>query len=77
MPLTRSAIICTARRLSWMNCGLSSRSLGGYPITQSSGKTTVVAPPDLARSANSMILREFPAMSPTVGLICASAIRMN
>src|SRR3990170_4735066 len=52
-----------------------SRSSGGYPEIASSGKTTIAAPASLARTTRSKIFRAFPAMSPTVVLICARAMR--
>lgn len=59
------------------NCGFSSKSLGGYPVIDNSGKTTSSAPCALARAILSAILREFWTMSPTVGLIWANAMRMG
>src|SRR5262249_17328181 len=46
-------------------------------MTHISGKTAMFARSRTARSTNERIFREFPTMSPTVGLICASAIRIE
>src|SRR5215475_3022744 len=59
-----------------MNCGFKSRSSCGYPGNESSGTATMSAPISRARSMLEMILAVLPAKSPTVGLICASAMRM-
>ena len=43
-----------------MNCGLSSKSFGGYPVTDSSGNTTSSRPLPLARAMKSRILPHVP-----------------
>src|SRR6266498_2660773 len=45
-------------------------------MTESSGKTTTLAPSARARRVKSMILALLAAMAPTVGLIWASAMRI-
>src|SRR5437867_7947347 len=60
-----------------MKLGFSTKSLGGYPHSASSGKTTRSAPRSRAHRANLRILSTLPLKSPTVVLVWARAIFIN
>ena len=63
-----------ADTLSSIKCDLCSKSSGGYPVIESSGKTTISESKLRACSMKFLIFKTFPFKSPTVGLICARAI---
>src|SRR2546425_3655994 len=73
-PRAARVTASSALRFASMKADLKTRSSGGYPGTASSGKATRPAPSAHARSMPSTIWRTLPSKSPTVGLICASAI---
>jgi hypothetical protein len=73
-PAVHAAISATACPARSRNAVFSKKSAGGYPHIANSGKTTRPASSSWARTAYSRIFFVFPAKSPTVGLICASAI---
>src|ERR1700691_3518797 len=60
-----------------MKSGFSTRSRGGYPVMESSGKTINSAFRAAASRAKRTISATLPERSPTVGLICPRAIRIN
>src|SRR5205085_8197204 len=75
IPLVAGASRSRVRQLSATKEGRSTRSSGGYPVIASSGRATRPAPAARASPMACSIFPRLPSRSPTVGLICASAIR--